>query len=95
MNNPAMVFTTPDCRDAALAQIGSAASGLTPMILTGEALFGQFDKLGIDGMVLNMCGPAAPKALPLGLCQGIAQSIRDRAELARLEAIARRASQDT
>jgi hypothetical protein len=95
MQNPGMIFTAPDCRDAALAKIGGAAAQLKQTAIDGASLFGQFDKLGIDGLVVNIAGPGTPKALTREMCQGIAQSLQSRAELARLEARARELADET
>ena len=91
MKNPGLVFTTPDCCDAVLAGAGGGASSLTQISFTGEELFGRFDTLGIDGLILNVKGPGPRKLLSPEACQGLVQSLRDRAELVRLEAVARAA----
>lgn len=88
MQNPGMIFTTTDCRDAAIKAFGAGAAALKPAVMTGEAIFGQFEKFGIDGLLLNLAGPAPGRPLPREACLGIAKSLRDRAEIARLEALA-------
>ncbi len=91
LKNPAMLFTAPDCFDAALAHF-KGAPGLTQATVTGATFFSNFDGYGIDGAVINLCGPGPQRLFDAEICRGIGQAIKDRAELARLEALAKQES---
>jgi hypothetical protein len=67
--NPAMVFTTPDCFEKVLQQ----APTLKPVHLTGTQLFHMLPRAGVDGMVFNPLGPGTAAAYPLSLITGPVQ----------------------
>jgi hypothetical protein len=92
MSNPGMLFTTGDAVDLAVAAFGPTGATLQRAVLGGHDLFSQFDRLGVDGFVLNIAGPM-PYVLNAEVCKGLAASIEANAELARLEARAREAAE--
>lgn len=67
--NPAMVFTAPDCFQKVLGQ----APGLKPVHLTGTQLFHMLPRAGVDGLVFNPLGPGVAAAYPLSLITGPVQ----------------------
>ncbi len=71
MQNPGMLFTTPDCAEAVLREIGPQAATLKRVVVAGKQLFADFEKLGIDGFVVNPRGPGASRVLTREICVGI------------------------
>jgi hypothetical protein len=67
--NPAMLFTAPDCFEKVLAQ----APGLKPVHMTGAQLFHTLPRAGVDGIVFNPLGPGVAAAYPLSLITGPVQ----------------------
>jgi hypothetical protein len=96
MKNPAMVFLADDAIEPVRATSGGALAQHRPFVWSGEELFTRFHELGVDGVLLLM-DPKVIKAKPLdgNVCSNLAQSVRDRAEVARLEAIARASDEET
>lgn len=41
---------------------------------SGERLFGKFETFGLDGLLLNLAGPAPGRPLTRELCLGIAKN---------------------
>lgn len=67
--NPAMLFTAPDCFQKVLAQ----APGLKPVHMTGTQIFHTLPRAGVDGIVFNPLGPGVAAAYPLTLITGPVQ----------------------
>jgi hypothetical protein len=63
--NPAMVFTAPDCTARILAQ----APQLRPRELDGVSLFRLLQGAGVDGILFNPRGPGPVRLLPLDICE--------------------------
>ncbi|MFO0594332.1 MAG: hypothetical protein U0228_03485 [Myxococcaceae bacterium] len=63
--NPAMIFTAPDCFQKVLAS--EPLAGLRPVHVTGKELFELLPRAGVDGMVFNPLGPGVAAAYPLAL----------------------------
>ena len=58
MENPAAVFTAPDCADAFWAQLTEEQrTGMERIYADGMTLIKKLPAQGIDGMYLNACGP--------------------------------------
>jgi hypothetical protein len=89
LKNPAMVFTAPDCADKVLASLGEQGKTLKRVVSSGEQLFSAFPRLGVDGLVFNPMGPGPGKVLNEELCMQIVAALADRAELRRLEELAK------
>lgn len=87
--NPAMVFTAPDCAALAQEKLGAQAAALKRVTVSGEALFAAFPRLAVDGMVFNPFGPGTAKMFDAKLCQSLCGSVAARAEVKRLEALAK------
>lgn len=78
LKNPAMVFTAPDCADAALAAGGPAMRKYQRVTATGRQLFGAFSSLSVDGFVFNPHGPGPTRALDEPHCWGILTAMAGR-----------------
>ena len=89
MKNPMMIFLADDAILPVAATSGGALAQHAKVLLSGEQLFSRFDTYGVDGILL-LFDPKVIKAKPLTAeaCRGLAEAIRGRAELARLEALA-------
>lgn len=61
--NAGLLFTAPDCLDAFMARVPGASlqTGQT----TGTRVTGLLSSLGIDGLVINPCGPGTSRAFSL------------------------------
>lgn len=65
MSNPAAAFTTPDCAEMFLREIGEEQSAqLKQVTIAGHILLEKAPVLGIDGLIINFFGPGAMYALP-------------------------------
>jgi hypothetical protein len=65
MSNPAAAFTTPDCAETFLREIGEEQSAqLKQVTIAGRILLEKAPVLGIDGLIINVFGPGATYALP-------------------------------
>lgn len=78
LKNPAMVFTAPDCCDAALKAAGADAKSWKRITGSGKQLFTAFSNLGVDGLVLNPHGPGPTKTLDEAFCWGVVSAIAAR-----------------
>lgn len=60
----AAIFTNDDAFDAYLgeSESGEPESMLVRLDLSGQELFAQISKMGLDGIVFNCCGPVKPVA---------------------------------
>lgn len=85
LENPAMVFTAPDCADKVLASLGERGKTLKRVVSSGEQLFSAFPRLGVDGLLFNPMGPGPAKVLNEEICRQIVAAVGDRAELKRLQ----------
>lgn len=81
LKNPAMIFTAPDCVDLALQNLGAQASTLQRVTSTGEALFGAFPRMGVDGFLINPFGPGPCKVFETRVVEAILGSLEARLEL--------------
>jgi hypothetical protein len=86
LQNPGMIFTAPDCVDAAVEQLGPQANQLRRVTMSGSELFGAASRMGVDGFLVNPFGPGAPNVFSSQVLQAISQALESRSELARLEA---------
>jgi hypothetical protein len=61
--NAGLLFTAPDCLDAFIARVPGASlqTGQT----TGARVTGLLSSLGVDGLVINVCGPGTSRAFSL------------------------------
>ena len=78
LQNPAMVFTAPDCADATLAALGAAAKKYERVTSSGRQLFGAFAKLSVDGFTFNPHGPGPSRAFDEPHCWGIITAMAGR-----------------
>jgi len=78
LKSPGMVFTAPDCADAAIAAGGAAAKKYSRVTATGRQLFGAFSKLSVDGFVFNPHGPGPTRALDEPFCWGVLTAMAGR-----------------
>jgi hypothetical protein len=68
----AAIFTSPDALALYLAQVGEQLTARAAQAtLTGEELFVSLKQMGLDGLVVNCCGPTPPRALGLGVLDAI------------------------
>ncbi|MBP9111448.1 MAG: hypothetical protein KBF88_01510 [Polyangiaceae bacterium] len=64
MQNPAMVFTTPDCAAKVHAQVPQARQEH----VDGERFFSLLPRQGVDGCIFNPLGPGPVAVLPIEAC---------------------------
>jgi len=95
MKNPGMLFTTPDCAQAVLREMGPDMASKMKLIHTnGRELFGKFSKLGVDGFVFNVRGPGTPQILPADACAAVIRWIDFSDKAARADAEAKAAARE-
>lgn len=69
LQNPAMVFTSPDSFERVLA----VATGTRAAHLSGQELFELLPRAGVDGLVFNPMGPGPRAVFPLSLVTSVLQ----------------------
>ena len=76
LKNPGMLFTTPDCAQTVLREAGPAnAAKFKTTYASGREIFSKFDKLGLDGFIINIRGPGVTQVLTAKACEAVAQWI--------------------
>lgn len=78
LQNPGMIFTTPDCAELALHNLGDQAKSLRRVTISGKELFTTFPRFGVDGFLINPFGPGVVRVFDARVCQGIIESLRVR-----------------
>lgn len=68
LQNPGLLFTTPDSLAALEAQMGQGQA-FSRRTFNGGTLFDVAPRAGIDGFLLNVKGPGPTVILPLSACE--------------------------
>ncbi len=93
LENPGMIFTAPDCVEAAQRAVGPGAASLKQGVMSGATLFERFDQLGVDGLLINPAGPGPGRVFTGDMCKMFVKHAEGRIELRRLEALAAEAAE--